>query len=179
MMGEGGRELRKWLAGLPGLEPGDLILIRVLHSGLLPCIGPATWANDVPQETVVNRWAPMACGPNVDQARLGCGGRRSASGPWLARQTPAGCPRQASRPATALLRELWRVGARDIPLYRRSVPGHRHGGIRTSLLSLVGVSAEFGGLGWQQPEPKGVGHVAATRSPQEVFNHHVHGTRVA
>ena len=40
-----------------------------LHPGLFAWIAPATWANDVPQETVVNRWAPMACGPNVDQTR--------------------------------------------------------------------------------------------------------------
>ena len=30
-------------------------------------IAPVTWANDAPLETVANRWAPMACGPNVDQ----------------------------------------------------------------------------------------------------------------
>jgi hypothetical protein len=28
----------------------------------------ATWANDVPLETVAYRSRPMACGPNVDQA---------------------------------------------------------------------------------------------------------------
>ena len=102
MMGEGGRELRKWLAGLLGLEPGDLILIRVLHSGLLPCIGPATWANDVPQETVVNRWAPMACGPNVDQARLGCGGRRSASGALAGKADPRRLPPTSEPPGNGL-----------------------------------------------------------------------------
>jgi hypothetical protein len=32
-------------------------------------IEPATWANDAPLETATNRSAPMACGPNVDQAR--------------------------------------------------------------------------------------------------------------
>jgi predicted SnoaL-like aldol condensation-catalyzing enzyme len=90
----------------------------------------------------------MACGPNVDQTPHLWG-------------------------ATALLGEPWRVWARDIPLYRRAVPGHRHGGTPASLLSAAGVSAEIGGLGWQQPEPKGVGQVAATRSPQEVFDHHV------
>jgi hypothetical protein len=36
-----------------------------------PRIATATWANDVPMETVVNRPVPMACGPNVDQARIG------------------------------------------------------------------------------------------------------------
>jgi hypothetical protein len=34
-------------------------------------IATATWANDVRLETVVNRPVPMACGPNVDQARIG------------------------------------------------------------------------------------------------------------
>jgi hypothetical protein len=43
------------------------ILIRVLHLGLFPRMAPATWANDVPLETVANRSVPMACGPNVDQ----------------------------------------------------------------------------------------------------------------
>ena len=31
-------------------------------------IAPGTWANDGPLETVVNRSASVACGPNVDQA---------------------------------------------------------------------------------------------------------------
>jgi hypothetical protein len=34
-----------------------------------PRIAPVTWVNDVPLETVANRSAPMACGPNVDQSR--------------------------------------------------------------------------------------------------------------
>jgi hypothetical protein len=33
-------------------------------------IPAATWANDLPVETVANRSVPMACGPNVDQAGL-------------------------------------------------------------------------------------------------------------
>jgi hypothetical protein len=36
----------------------------------IPRIPPVTWANDEPLETVANRWAPMACGPNVDQATI-------------------------------------------------------------------------------------------------------------
>jgi hypothetical protein len=35
-----------------------------------PRIGPATWANEVPLETVGDRSTPMACGPNVDQSAL-------------------------------------------------------------------------------------------------------------
>jgi hypothetical protein len=43
-----------------------------------PRIAPATCANDAPLETVANRSAPMACGPNVDQAgRPGPNGLRS------------------------------------------------------------------------------------------------------
>jgi len=72
----------------------------------------------------------MACGPNVDQARPLAGQRRSASRTLAGKETPAGCPRQAS-PAWAIA--LFRgspggVWARDIPLCRRAVPGHRHGG---------------------------------------------------
>ena len=47
----------------------DLILIRDLRRAYFPRIVPATWANDAPLETATNRWVPMACGPNVDQAR--------------------------------------------------------------------------------------------------------------
>src|SRR5512132_2109371 len=44
----------------------------------------------------------MVCGPNVDQARPARGGSGAPrGGPWLARETPAGCPRQAS-PAWAI-----------------------------------------------------------------------------
>jgi hypothetical protein len=54
--------------------------------------------------------------------------------PCSARETPAGCPRQAS-PAWAIT--LFRgspggVWARDIPLYRRAVPDQRHGGTPAS-----------------------------------------------
>ena len=52
----------------------DLILIRVLHPGLFPQDRTATWANDAPLETVVNRSVPKACGPNMDQARPARGG---------------------------------------------------------------------------------------------------------
>jgi hypothetical protein len=44
----------------------------------------------------------MACGPNVDQAHPARGGSGAPHcGPCLARETPAGCPRQAS-PAMAI-----------------------------------------------------------------------------
>jgi hypothetical protein len=39
-----------------------------------PRIASATCANDVPLETATNRWAPMACGPNVDQPGARAGG---------------------------------------------------------------------------------------------------------
>jgi hypothetical protein len=45
-----------------------------------------------------------------------------------ARQTPAGCPRQASPAGNRLARgSPGGVWARDIPLCRRAVPGHWHG----------------------------------------------------
>jgi hypothetical protein len=60
-------------------------------------------------------------------ARGGSGGPRG--GPWLARETPAGCPRQASPPGDRLVRgSPGGVWTRDIPLCRPAVPGHRHGG---------------------------------------------------
>src|SRR5215217_8815454 len=83
------------------------------------------------------RWkplVPMMCGPNVDQpwvARGGSGAPRG--GPWLARETPAGCPDKRVPPGDRLVRgSPGGVWARDIPLYRRAVPGHRHGGTPAS-----------------------------------------------
>src|SRR5918993_4093592 len=91
----------------PGLEPlsgriaasyatvGDLILIRVLHGGLFPQDRSCDLRNDAPLVL-------MACGPNMDQTRPACGGSGAPPrGPWRARETPAGCPRQAS-PAWAI-----------------------------------------------------------------------------
>jgi hypothetical protein len=60
----------KWHAGVrPGrLEPAASSLSGFCTRACFPRIAPATWANGVPLETVVNRSVPMACGPNVDQA---------------------------------------------------------------------------------------------------------------
>ena len=69
MMGRGGRELRKWLAGLPRLEPGTSSLSGFSTRACFPRIAPATCTNDVPLETVVNRSVPMACEPHVDQTQ--------------------------------------------------------------------------------------------------------------
>jgi hypothetical protein len=66
-MGRGGRELGNWLVGLPGLEPGTSSLSGFCPRVCFRRIAPATCANDLPLETVANRSAPMACGPNVDQ----------------------------------------------------------------------------------------------------------------
>jgi hypothetical protein len=57
-----------------------------------------------PLETVGNRSAPMACGPDVDQARRSRGQRRSASRtlPTQGRPPPA-APDKRAPPATALL----------------------------------------------------------------------------
>jgi hypothetical protein len=83
------------VVGLPGLEPGT-ILIRVLCTGLFPedragnlRERPTVGDRWRPLETVANRSAPMACGPNVDQAHRARGGSGAAPGdPWLARETP-------------------------------------------------------------------------------------------
>ena len=41
-----------------------------------PWIAPVTCANEVPLETVRDRWVPMGCGPNVDHAgSIGAGSR--------------------------------------------------------------------------------------------------------
>ena len=105
MMGRGGRELRKWLVGLPGLEPGDLILIRVLPRACFRRIAPTTYANDLPLETIANRSEPMACGPNVDQTRplAGAAALRVADLGWQHRPPPA-APEQASPPGNRLAR---------------------------------------------------------------------------
>jgi hypothetical protein len=46
-------------------------------------IAPATRANAEPLETATNRWVPMGCGPNVDQAWC-------ASRPFIVPKVPAG-----------------------------------------------------------------------------------------
>jgi hypothetical protein len=105
MMGRGDRELRKWLAGLPGLEPGTSSLSGFCTRVCFPRIAPATCTSDVPLETVVNRSAPMACGPNVDQTRPACGrGGAPRRGPWLAKADLSRLPPTSEpRLATALL----------------------------------------------------------------------------
>src|SRR4029450_1045694 len=101
----------------------DLILIRVLHRGLFLQDRIGDLRNDAPLETGANRSAPMACEPNVDQACPACGGSGAPRrGPWLARETPAGCPRQASPAgAIALLGGALAGSGPGHPLYRRAV----------------------------------------------------------
>jgi hypothetical protein len=66
-------------------------------------IEPATCANDLPLETVANRSAPMACGPNVDQARSARGGSGAPRhGPCLARRPLLLPPTREARPAIAV-----------------------------------------------------------------------------
>jgi hypothetical protein len=138
-------------------------------------------SSDVPLVTATERMLLLACGPTWARytSLVGAAALRVADLAWHKadprRLPPTSEPRppiSEPRPATALLGEPWRVWARDIPCidglsrspawWYPSVP-----------LVPAGVSAEIGGLGWRQPEPKGVGQVAATRSPQEVFDHHV------
>jgi hypothetical protein len=101
MMGRGGRELGEWLAGLPALEPGTSSSSGFCPRARFPRMAPATWVNDVPLETVADRSAPMACGPDVDQARPLAGQRRSAWRTLPGKVEPRLLPRQAS-PATAI-----------------------------------------------------------------------------
>jgi hypothetical protein len=79
-----------------------LILIRVLPPGLFPQDGACDLRE---RPTAGDRWRPLRTARlrwHVDQtwtrhlpARGGSGAPRVAD-PWLARETPAGCPRQAS-----------------------------------------------------------------------------------
>jgi hypothetical protein len=68
----GGRDLLRCLVGLPGLT-WDLILISALHPASYPQDPACDLHQDAPLETATNRWIPMGCGPNVDQAWLGKG----------------------------------------------------------------------------------------------------------
>ena len=75
--------------------------------------------------------------PKRGPTRPACGGSGAPRrGPCQARQTPAGCPdkraRLGNRPVRGSPGGVW---ARDIPLYRRAVPGHRHGGTPAPCLS--------------------------------------------
>jgi hypothetical protein len=89
------------------------------------------------------RWRPLGTarfrwrGPNVDQARPARGGSGAPrGGPWLARRPPPAAPDKRARPGDRLVRgSPGGVWARDIPLYRRAVPGHRHGGTPAPCLS--------------------------------------------
>jgi hypothetical protein len=112
-----GKRFRWWAR--QDLNLGTSSLSEICAWACFPRIVPATWANDAPLETATNRSAPMGCGPNVDQARPARGGSGAPRrGPWLARETPAGCPRQASPTgAIALLGEPWRgLGQRHPPV---------------------------------------------------------------
>jgi hypothetical protein len=93
---------RRVMASRGRPRPRDLILIRVLRAGLFPldrtCDLRERW-------TASDRWEPLGSdgmwtkrGPGTP-ARGGSGA--PPGGPCLARQTPAGCPRQAS-PARAI-----------------------------------------------------------------------------
>ena len=93
-----------------------------------------------PLATVANRWAPMACGLNVDQAHaplaeaaalrladLGC-----KADPR--RLLPTSEPGLGDRLVRGSPGGVW---ARDIPLYRRAVPDHRDGGPSTLRVQIV------------------------------------------
>jgi hypothetical protein len=77
----------------------------ILISALPGPVSPGSRLRPVEPCTAGDRWkplVPMMCGPIVDQACVARGGSGAPrGGPWLARETPAGCPRQAS-PARAI-----------------------------------------------------------------------------
>jgi hypothetical protein len=79
----------------------------------------------------------MACGPTVDQARPARGGSGAPRrGPLAGKGDPRRLPPTSEpRSGNRLVRgSPGGVRARDIPLYRRAVPGHRHGGTPARLV---------------------------------------------
>src|SRR5215212_8097475 len=102
MMGRGGRELRKWLVGLPGLEPGDLILIRVLPPSLFP---QDRAGNLRERPTAGDRWRPLRTAGfrwHVDQTWTDRATRRAGRGAPLRGPCPAqGRPRLLAPASTS------------------------------------------------------------------------------
>ena len=93
-----------------------------------PRIAPATWANEVPLETVANRSVRWRVDQTWTRHARSRGQRRSASRTLAGKETPTGCPRQAS-PAwqsPCLGGALAGSGPETSP-YVGAVPGHRHG----------------------------------------------------
>jgi hypothetical protein len=91
----------------------DLILIRVLHKDLFPQDRARTCINDAPLETARNRSAPMACGPNVDQAsapELCRGGGYFCRGGGYSTEIPIACQKTAS----AMIRVPYRRALRAL-----------------------------------------------------------------
>ena len=110
-------------------DPEDLILIRDLRPGLFPQDRISDLRDDAPQETATNRSVPMACGPNVDQARPARGGSGAPHrGPWLARRPRRLPPTSEPRLAIALLGGALAGSGPGTSPYVGAVPGHRHGG---------------------------------------------------
>jgi hypothetical protein len=93
-----------------------------------PRNAPPTCVNEVPLETVANRSVPMACGPNVDQARPARGGSGAPHRePWLARRPPPAAPDKRARLAIALLGGAPAGSGPGTSPYVGAVPGQRHG----------------------------------------------------
>jgi hypothetical protein len=93
-----------------------------------PRIAHATWANEVPLETVANRSVRWRVDQTWTRHARSRGQRRSASRTLAGKETPTGCPRQAS-PAwqsPCLGGALAGSGPETSP-YVGAVPGHRHG----------------------------------------------------
>jgi hypothetical protein len=89
--------------GQAGLDPAPSPLSGFYTGPRFARIAPVTCAIDIPQETVVNRSAPMACGPNVDCAHRarGAAALRLAAIAW--RGDPRPLPGKRAAMTIALL----------------------------------------------------------------------------
>jgi hypothetical protein len=134
---------------------GDLILIRVLYPGLFPQDCTCDWADDAPLETVANRSAPMAGGPNVDQARPGSGRalrslrswRHSASRRCLLRAvwSPAYLSQSGVCAVSNRSGRSWEHASRTLPT-KPPVNAYTTEGWGELFLAEAGASAALGGL---------------------------------
>jgi hypothetical protein len=121
--------------------------------GTQPCfprIAPATCANNLPLETAGDRCEPLGSdgmwtkrGPGMP-----CSGAAALRVSGLARQRrlPPAAPSSEPRRQPPRWGSPGGVWARDIPLYRRAVPGQRHGGSPAPCLCKP-TRGDGGGLG--------------------------------
>jgi hypothetical protein len=108
----------------------DLVLLRVLHAALFAQDHTCDLGERGTAGERCGRSAPMGCGPEADRPTRSRGQRRSAWRTLAGKADPRRLPPTSeSRLGDRLVRgSPGGVWARDIPLYRRAVPNHRHGG---------------------------------------------------